>query len=114
MNKGQVIEAAKAAGATEEQLSELQAATYVAEGTEVILPANRLENLSRGRGWCGYLGRRTKGQFDGFADAVDGGYEADREGRWRVGATDGFSRKRSEDYIVKRIVVGDRTFTIAS
>lgn len=109
-----LIEAAKAAGATQEQLEALAAAEVAAEGTEVILPPNRLENLSRGRGWCGYLGRRTKGQFEGFADVVDGGYAVDREGRWRVGATDGFSRKKATDYVVSRLQVGGKTFTIAS
>jgi hypothetical protein len=75
----------------------------------IVLPSHPYENLSRGRGWA----RQGRGDRAVFADRVDGGYECG-EGRWSVGATDGFSRKGSTEWTVSHVKVGEQTWTIAN
>lgn len=74
----------------------------------IVLPAHRYESLSRGRGWA----RQSKGSGAVWGDRVDGGYRVG-PGRWTVGATDGFSRKGSDDWTVSYIRVGEMTWTVA-
>jgi hypothetical protein len=102
-------------GASDETLAALVGAVRVRRAADwVPLPPHRYERLSRGRGWCGHLGRRTKGSFDRFAEEVDGQYRADEPGRWRVGASDGFTRKATVDWVVAHVAVGDQTWMVAS
>lgn len=73
----------------------------------IVLPANRLEHLSRGRGWCRSFGRGETIWGERVAD----GYRVG-SGRWSVGATDGFARKRATEYHVIAVTVGDAVWTI--
>lgn len=79
-----------------------------ARGSTVIIPAHRLENLSRGRGWA----RKGKGSTVMWGERDDGGYRVG-PGRWEVGATDGFSRKGKTSWVVEHVTVGPHTWTIA-
>jgi hypothetical protein len=102
-------------GASDEILTAIMDAVRVNRNASwIALPPHHYESLSRGRGWCGHLGRRTRGSFDRFAEEVDGQYRADEPGRWRVGASDGFTRKGAVDWVVAHVVVGDQTWTVAS
>lgn len=75
----------------------------------VVLPANRLESLSKGRGWA------RLGKFDDAAWGVrvEGGYRVNRPGVWTVGGNDGFDRKREDDYKVARVKIGDLFWIVA-
>lgn len=84
-------------------------AIRVRRATTIILPPLHLESLSRGRGWA----RQGRGSNAVWGERVDGGYEVG-PGRWTVGATDGFKRKKSETWNVRHIQVGTDTWTIAN
>jgi len=75
----------------------------------IVLPAGRLEGLSRGRGWC----RQGRGDAAVWGHRCAGGYRVG-PGAWVVGATDGFSRQSRTDWIVSRLVVGGDVWTIAA
>lgn len=96
-------------GATDEILEILCDATRTSQLTTIVLPADRLEGLSRGRGWA----RKGKGSNVEWAPkAAGGGYRAG-PGRWSVGATDGFYRKSNTDWDVELIQVGSEFWTVA-
>ena len=99
---------ALALGATESVLMTLRDATRLSRSTEIVLPAHRYEGLSRGRGWC----RQGRGDSAVWGERVGDGYRVG-PGRWTVGATDGFRRKDSTDWVVRHITVGAQTWTIA-
>jgi hypothetical protein len=96
-------------GADLATLTALRDSLRVSRKTTVVLPKNRLEGLSRGRGWA----RQGKGTNVVWGERVDGGYRVG-PGRWSVGATDGFNRKRSDDWKVEHIQVGSETWTIGN
>lgn len=75
----------------------------------VILPPNRLESLSKGRGWA------RLGKFDDatWGVKVEGGYRVSRPGNWVVGGDDGFGRKREDSYKVARVKIGDMFWVVA-
>jgi hypothetical protein len=87
----------------------LAKATRLARGSTIVLPAHHYQHLSRGRGWC----RRGRGDGAVWGERVEKGYRVG-PGRWTVGATDGFSRKDSDDWIVAHVTVGTATWTVAS
>ncbi len=97
-------------GADEKTLLILRDANRVSRHTTIVLPAQNLENLSRGRGWCRSLW--TRGSETIWGERDKGGYRVG-PGRWSVGATDGFNRKKADEWIVKHVQVGDQTWTIA-
>ena len=74
----------------------------------ICIPADKLEGLSRGRGWC----RQGNGDAVVWGERTDLGYRVG-PGRWTIGATDGFSRKNSTQWDVRHVQVGGETWTIA-
>ena len=96
-------------GASREALEALRDANRTSTLATIILPANRLEHLSRGRGWA----RKGRGDSAEWGARCSAGYRVG-PGRWSVGATDGFSRKRSDDWDVFHVQVGPETWTVAS
>jgi hypothetical protein len=87
----------------------LASALRVSSGSTITLPAHRYEMLSRGRGWA----RKGQGQSASWGNRTDRGYEV-TPGRWVVGATDGFSRKASDAWVVKSVSVGSETWLVAN
>lgn len=86
------------------------AAAVSAQGElSVVLPAGRLESLKHGKGWA------RLGSHDAAVWGVktEGGYRVNRPGRWIVGCTDGFSRKREDAYKVARVKIGDLFWIVA-
>jgi hypothetical protein len=74
--------------------------TSALDAIGIILPAGRLENLSRGKGWC----RLGSGSNVTWADRAEcGGYMVSTPGKWTVGSTDGFSRKDQTSWDVRKI-----------
>ena len=75
----------------------------------VVLPPNRLESLSKGRGWA------RLGKYDDATWGVkcEGGYRVNRPGAWVVGGDDGFGRKREDAYKVARVKIGDLFWIVA-
>lgn len=96
-------------GASPEALEILIDARRVSRCDAIVLPPNRLEGMSRGRGWC----RRGRGDGVVWGERVDGGYRVS-PGRWVVGGHDGFSRKKSDTWDVEHVTVGSCTWTVAS
>lgn len=97
-------------GASDKLLVQIRDAIRIARNsTTIVLPSHHYEGLSRGKGWC------RKGRGDGavWGERTDGGYCVG-PGRWTVGASDGFSRKGSDDWQVTHVIVGGRTWTVAS
>lgn len=88
---------------------ESAAAVGVQGELSVVLPPNRLESLSRGRGWA------RLGKFDDatWGVKVEGGYRVSRPGNWVVGGDDGFGRKREDSYKVARVKIGDLFWIVA-
>lgn len=88
---------------------ESAAAVGVQGELSVVLPPNRLESLSKGRGWA------RLGKFDDATWGVkcEGGYRVSRPGMWAVGGDDGFGRKREESYKVARVKIGDLFWIVA-
>lgn len=75
----------------------------------VVLPPNRLESLSKGKGWA------RLGKYDDatWGVKVEGGYRVNRPGNWVVGGDDGFGRKREDSYKVARVKIGDLFWVVA-
>lgn len=104
----EIIEQAIQLGASDKVLLAIRDATRVHRSATMILPSLHFESLSRGRGWA----RKGRGNRVSWGDRVEGGY-AVGEGRWTVGANDGFSRKQEVTWDVKQITVGTEIWTIA-
>jgi len=96
-------------GADDATLVTLRDSVRVSRQPTITLPALRYELLSRGRGWAK---SPQKGPAKAWGERVDKGYQVG-PGRWSVGATDGFRRKDSYNWVVKHIAVGAETWTIA-
>jgi len=96
-------------GADQKTLEQLRDAARIYRADYIVLPAHRYEGLSRGRGWA----RKGRGDSAVWGERTDDGYKVG-PGRWTVGATDGFSRKATNDWTVKNIKVGDQIWTIAN
>lgn len=96
-------------GADDATLARLRDATRLARRPTIILPPGRYEHCSRGRGWA----RMGRGSDVTWGERVDTGYQVG-PGRWTVGSTDGFSRKKDVVWDVEHIAVGDQTWTVAS
>jgi len=88
--------------------AELAKALRVARQPTIVLPAQRFENLSRGRGWA----RKGRGDSAEWGERVQGGYRVG-PGEWTVGGHDGFSRKGQDEWVVEHVKVGGETWTIA-
>lgn len=97
------------AGVSDELFVLLAEATKLFRGPKATLPAHRFEGLSRGRGWC----RKGKGTNAEWGSRGDHGYTVGA-GRWVVGGSDGFSRKKEDIWDVVHVQVGDKTWTIAN
>ena len=95
-------------GADEATLITPRDALRVRRHPTMVLPRERLENLSRGRGWC----RQGKGDNAVWGERHERGYEVG-PGKWTVGGHDGFSRKGYDAWTVRQIQVGDQTWTVA-
>lgn len=109
-SKDAAIAVAKSLG-KDEAVEVFQSAVSVGVQGElsVILPPNRLESLSKGRGWA------RLGKFDDaiWGVKVEGGYRVSRPGNWVVGGDDGFGRKREDSYKVARVKIGDMFWVVA-
>ena len=109
-NRDAAIAVAKSLGKTEAvAVFESAVAVGVQGELSVILPPNRLESLSKGKGWA------RLGKFDPVIWGVrcEGGYRVSRPGMWIVGGDDGFGRKREEGYKVARVKIGDLFWVVA-
>ena len=109
-NRDAAIAVAKSLGKDEAvAVFESAAAVGVQGELSVILPPNRLESLSKGRGWA------RLGKFDDATWGVkcEGGYRVNRPGVWTVGGDDGFNRKREDMYKVSRVKIGDMFWVVA-
>ena len=95
-------------GADEATLTVLRDALRVRRHPTMVLPRQRLENCSRGRGWC----RQGRGDSAIWGERHERGYEVG-PGKWTVGGHDGFSRKGSDTWTVRQVPVGDQTWTVA-
>jgi hypothetical protein len=107
--RSNTVKIAHDAGVDDATLKSIAEAIRVGWGETIVLPPNRLELCSRGRGWA-RLGKGDKAQW---GERVDTGYEVG-PGRWTVGGNDGFTRKKEDVYDVKHITVGGKTWTIAN
>lgn len=105
----ETLEIAIAAGADDKTLIALRDAARTHKGDSMVLPAHRLEGLSRGRGWA----RKGQGKSVTWGERVEGGYKV-TAGRWTVGGSDGFSRKGTTVWDVNHVKVGEQLWTIAS
>ncbi len=109
-NRDAAIAVAKSLG-KDEAVAVFESAVAVGVQGElsVVLPPNRLESLSRGRGWA------RLGKFDDSTWGVkcEGGYRVNRPGAWVVGGDDGFGRKREDGYKVARVKIGDLFWIVA-
>ena len=97
------------AGADMATLKRIAAALRVERKATIVLPMQRYEMLSRGKGWA----RKGRGDKAVWGERVEGGYEVGA-GRWTVGGSDGFSRKGEDQWTVEEIKVGVETWTIAN
>ncbi len=100
---------AAAAGASVEVLDQIRTCLRVTRKPTIILPRQRLENLSRGRGWC----RQGRGDKATWGEREDEGYRVG-PGKWVVGGNDGFNRKGEDHWEVKHLTIGTETWTIAN
>lgn len=105
----QSLRLATEAGADMATLTRIASALRVERKATIVLPMQRLEMLSRGKGWA----RKGRGDKAVWGERVDGGYEVGA-GRWTVGGSDGFSRKGEDQWTVEEIKVGEETWTIAN
>ena len=109
-SKDAAIAVAKSLG-KEEAVAVFESAVVVGVQGElsVVLPPNRLEKLSKGRGWA------RLGKYDDATWGVktEGGYRVNRPGLWVVGGDDGFGRKREDGYKVARVKIGDLFWIVA-
>ena len=97
------------AGADAAALATIRDATRVSRKSTILLPCQRFENLSRGKGWA----RKGKGNSAEWGEREDGKYRVGA-GRWTVGGNDGFSRKGEDTWDVENVTVGTETWTVAS
>lgn len=104
----QLLEEAHELGVGDDDFLAIIRADRVSRTDTIVLPKGSLEDLSRGRGWC----RQGSGADVVWGERVDGGYRVG-PGRWSVGSTDGFKRKRARDWKVAHITVGEATWTLA-
>lgn len=95
-------------GASRATLEKLRDANRVAWEPTIVLPVQRFENLSRGKGWC----RKGRGSSAEWGVREDGGYRVG-PGSWTVGGNDGFQRKGEVSWVVANVSVGAETWTIA-
>ena len=111
LNSGRMesLRIASEAGADMATLTRIAAALRVAREPTIVLPMQRLEKLSRGKGWA----RKGKGSAAVWGEREDGGYRVG-PGKWTVGGNDGFSRKGEDGWAVEHIAVGAETWTLAS
>jgi hypothetical protein len=96
-------------GATDAALEAICDAKRTSMTDTIVLPVQRYENLSRGRGWA----RKGRGSTAVWGERDDGGYRVG-PGRWTVGGNDGFSRKGEDEWTVKHVTVGTEIWTVAS
>lgn len=96
-------------GADDKALEALCDAKRTSTESTIVLPVQRFENLSRGKGWC----RKGRGSAAEWGERDDGGYRVG-PGRWTVGGNDGFSRKGEDTWTVKHVQVGAEIWTVAS
>lgn len=96
-------------GASPGALVALRDARRTSRRASILVPRNRLEGLSRGRGWA----RKGRGSSAEWGEREDGYYRVG-PGKWTVGGSDGFSRKKSDSWVVEHVQVGDQTWTIAN
>lgn len=96
------------ADASDSLIVVLVEARRVSRTDTVVLPQQRFEQLSRGKGWC----RKGRGSSAEWGERDDSGYRVG-PGRWTVGGNDGFSRKGEDVWLVKNVTVGDKIWTIA-
>lgn len=104
----QSLTIAHEAGVTDDTFAKLGNALRLSRLATIVLPAHRYESLSRGRGWA----RKGRGDNAQWGEREDNGYRVS-DGRWTVGASDGFSRKDEALWTVTHVTVGDSTWTIA-
>lgn len=102
------LEAIHAKGVPDEIFSAIADANRAEQGTTIVLPASRLESLSRGKGWA----RLGKGKSVEWGERVRGGYECG-PGHWVVGGSDGFKRSEQTPWDVSHINVAGEIWTIA-
>lgn len=95
--------------ATDAALQAICGANRTSDKPTIVLPRHRLENLSRGKGWC----RKGRGNNVTWGERVDGGYEVG-PGKWTVGGSDGYSRKGEITWDVSNVTVGSEIWTVAS
>lgn len=103
------VEIAHASGVDDATFVALVTALRCARKRTIVLPAHRLEAMSRGKGWA----RKGRGSDAEWGERVDGGYEVG-PGKWTIGGNDGFSRKGEETWIVDHVTVGGDVWTLAS
>jgi len=96
-------------GASDQALEAICDAARTSMTDTIVLPAQRFEGLSRGKGWC----RKGRGDSAEWGERDDGGYRVG-PGKWTVGGSDGFSRKGQNEWIVKHVQVGAEVWTVAS
>jgi len=104
----QSLELALSLGADEQTLIVLRDALRLKRADTIVLPAHRLEGMSRGRGWA----RQGRGDSAIWGERTDGGYRVG-PGRWTVGGHDGFQRKGQDEWRVRHVAVGAQTWTVA-
>lgn len=96
-------------GATDAALTKIRDARRVCRDSKtIVLPSQRYESLSRGRGWA----RMGKGPGAVWGERADGGYRVG-PGRWTIGGNDGFTRKGEDMWDVSHVAVGEQIWTIA-
>lgn len=95
---------------TDEIFTLLANSLRVRRRATMILPAHRLEGMSRGRGWA----RKGHGDRAVWGEREDGGYRVSEPGRWIVGGHDGFSRSGENSWDVRHVTVGTETWSVAS
>lgn len=96
------------AGVDQATLETLRDTLRLARKDTIVLPRQRFELMSRGRGWC----RMGRGDSAVWGEREDGGYRVG-PGRWTVGGHDGFQRKGQDEWRVRHIAVGTQTWTVA-
>ena len=104
------LDRALALGVSDAAFVALCGANRTSTTASIILPAERLEGLSRGTGWA----RHGRGDGATWGKRVSGGYQVAEPGKWTVGGSDGFQRKSSTTWLVTRVQVGTEVWTVAS
>lgn len=97
------------AGVDDRTFAKLATAKRLSRKADIELPAHRLESMSRGRGWA----RNGTGKNVRWGERSKNGYKVG-PGEWSVGGHDGFHRKGEETWNVRHVMVGGKTWTIAS